>query len=75
MANSKAISLWAYVPPYRPDLDTIPMALVDSIQRLGVNEKPFEPDIVFYVCDTIFSPTILAISIRMKVIRSRFAGS
>ena len=43
-ANSKAISLWAYVPPYLPALDTIPMALVDSIHYLGDSVKAFAPE-------------------------------
>src|SRR5690606_8045934 len=42
-ANSKAISLWANVPPYRPDFETIPIALVLSIHRLGVITKLFSP--------------------------------
>jgi hypothetical protein len=43
-ANSKAISEWAYVPPYLPDLDVIPIALVASIHRCGVRVNAFVPD-------------------------------
>jgi hypothetical protein len=43
VANSKAISLCANVPPYRPDLDIMPIALVDSIHFLGVSAKLFDP--------------------------------
>ena len=41
--NSKAMSLWAKVPPYRPGLDIIPIALVFSIHCLGVRVKLFVP--------------------------------
>ncbi len=34
---------WAKVPPYRPDFETIPIALVASIHLLGVREKLFTP--------------------------------
>jgi hypothetical protein len=42
-ANSNAISLCAYVPPYLPALTTRPMAFVDSIQFLDVRTKLFNP--------------------------------
>ena len=37
--KTKAMSLWAKVPPYRPGLDIIPIALVFSIHCLGVRVK------------------------------------
>ena len=42
-ANSKAISLWANVPPLRPYLLTIPTAFVDSIHFDGDIVNAFEP--------------------------------
>jgi len=42
-ANSKAISRCAKVPPYLPDLETIPIAFVVSIHFCGVSEKLFAP--------------------------------
>jgi hypothetical protein len=42
-ANSIAISLCAYVPPYLPGLDTMPIALVDSIHFFDVRTKLFNP--------------------------------
>jgi hypothetical protein len=44
-ANSKAISLCAYVPPYLPLFEIIPLALVFSIHCLGVKIKLLEPDL------------------------------
>ena len=42
-ANSKAISEMAYVPPYRPDIAVIPIALVDSTHFVGDIVKAFSP--------------------------------
>ena len=43
-ANSKAISLWAKVPPpYLPAFEIIPIALVASIHLRGVRLKLFKP--------------------------------
>ena len=42
-ANSKAMSLCAYVPPYLPDLDIIPIAFVASIHFCGERVKAFAP--------------------------------
>jgi hypothetical protein len=43
-ANSKAISLCAKVPPLRPDLEVIPIALAELIHFYGERVKAFEPD-------------------------------
>ena len=42
-ANSKAISLWAKVPPFLPDFDIIPIAYVLLIHLLGAKTKAFPP--------------------------------
>jgi hypothetical protein len=39
VANSKAISICARVPPYLPDLEIIPTAFVVSIHFCGDNTK------------------------------------
>ena len=43
LANLNAISLWAKVPPYRPDFEINPMALVVSIHFLGDRVNAFRP--------------------------------
>ena len=44
-ANSKAISVWAYVqPPYLPDFEIIPMAFVVFIHCCGDIVNALEPD-------------------------------
>ena len=43
LANLNAISGIAYVPPYRPDFATRPMAFVASIHRVGDKVKAFKP--------------------------------
>jgi len=43
LPNSKAISLWAYVPPYLPDFEYIPMAFVALTHFFGVRLKEFKP--------------------------------
>jgi len=43
-ANSNAISLCAKLPPFLPDLEIIPMALVFIIHFLGDRVNVLEPD-------------------------------
>ena len=43
LANLKAISLCAKVPPYRPDFEIMPIAFVDSIHFWGERVKAFNP--------------------------------
>src|SRR5574344_839398 len=43
VANSKAMSLWANVPPYRPDLEINPTAFVLEIHFCGERVKAFDP--------------------------------
>jgi len=42
-ANSNAISLWAKVPPPRPDVERMPIAPVFSIHFCGESTKAFVP--------------------------------
>lgn len=42
-ANSKAISVWAYEPPYRPALDNMPMAPVASTHLEGDKANALSP--------------------------------
>src|SRR5690606_17540870 len=42
-ANSKAMSLWAKVPPFLPNLDTMPLALTVSIHLVGESVKELLP--------------------------------
>lgn len=52
-ANSKAISACAYVPPYRPDFEIIPIASVAFIHCCGVKVNALLPDSALNLSNSI----------------------
>lgn len=76
VANSKAISLCANVPPPRPFFEIIPTAYVVSIHRCGVKEKLLRPALFLNPSDSMdLNPGLLIFFHNLKILLYPYCAS